>query len=129
MKPRKHNVHTGTQQRANDYRLAAGRCSAVAEVIREYDKKMLTLRFAGAVERATDYKVYVKTPYGRTLLFYTFPKHGHAFEIALAEIPLSEMESGNRIPADKLLSSLEEHRDLQLRKAEEIATIHEEQVF
>lgn len=106
-------------QRATNYRTAAGRINTVAEIVRQFDGKVYNCRLEKALKEATENKVFCsKNDY--RLEIYTYPDKGYSYHITLAGIKADDLKEGKRIPAEKIIESLKEHREDLLRKAYEI---------
>lgn len=110
------DANKAAQTRANTYRTAAGYINTVAGVVQKFDNKVFNCRLENALKEATENRVFVnRTQY--TLEIYTYPEHGYSFRVGLAHIKAEDLKDGKRIPADKLIESLKEHREQLLRKA------------
>lgn len=100
----------------NDYRIAASYILAITKVVKDFDGKVYNCRFDKALKAATDNRVYVdKTQY--YFQIYTWASNNYSRHITLATIKPEDMTDGKRIPADKIIESLKEHRESILKKA------------
>ncbi len=112
-------AHQAARTRANAYRTAAGYINNVAKVVKEFDGKVYNCRFDKALKEATEHRVFCnKTQY--TFEIYTYPESHYSFHIGLANIKAEDLTDGKRIPADKIIKSLQDHREMLLRKAYDI---------
>lgn len=108
-------------ERAESYRTAAGYILAITKVLKDFDGKVYNCRLDKALQAATDNRVYVdKTQY--YFQIYTWNRHNYSHHITLASIKPEDLTEGKRIPADKLIESLKEHRESLLKKAYAIET-------
>lgn len=106
-------------QRAANYRKAAEQIRTVTEVVRQFDNKVYNCRLEKALKEATDNRVFCdKSTW--TLEIYTYPEKGYSYRVNLACVKVDEMNEGKRIPADKLITSLQEHRETLLKQAFDI---------
>lgn len=100
----------------NEYRTAAGYILAVTKVVKDFDGKVYNCRFDKALKEATENRVYVdKKQYYFQIYTWAGSNYGH--HITLASIKPEDLTDGKRIPADKLIESLKEHRESILKKA------------
>ena len=106
-------------ERAESYRTAAGYILAISKVLKDFDGKVYNCRLDKALEAATNNKVHVdKTQY--YFQIYTWNRRNYSHHITLASIKPEDLKEGKRIPANKLIESLKEHRETLLKKAYDI---------
>lgn len=112
-------ANKAAHNRANAYRTAAGYINTVAKIVKEFDGKVYNCRLEKALKEATENRVFCnKNQY--LFEIYTYPESHYSFHIGLASIKADELTDGKRIPADKIIKSLQEHREDLLRKAFDI---------
>ncbi|WP_034452466.1 hypothetical protein [Butyrivibrio sp. AE2032] len=113
------DANKAAQTRANAYRNAAGYINTVAKVVKQFDGKVYNCRLDKALKEATEGRVFCnKNQY--LFEIYTYPESHYSFHIGLANIKAEDLTEGKRIPADKIIKSLQEHREMLLRKAYDI---------
>lgn len=106
-------------ERIEDYRTAAGYIPAVTKVLKDFDGKVYNCRLEKALRAATNNRVTVeKNNYH--LSIYTYPRHNYSFHITIASIPAEALEDGKRIPAAKLIESMQSNRERILKDAYQI---------
>lgn len=113
------DANNEAHRRASNYRTAAGYTNKVAEVVKKFDGKVYNCRLENALKEATENRIFCsKNQY--LLEIYTYPEKGYSYRVGLASIKADDLKEGKRIPADKIIKSLKEHREELLRKAYEI---------
>ena len=109
-------ANTAAHRIVDEYRNAASYILAVTKVVKDFDGKVYNCRFDKALKAATDNRVYVdKTQY--YFQIYTWVNNNYSRHITLASIKPDDLIDGKRIPADKIIESLKDHRESILKKA------------
>lgn len=109
------------QQRAVAYRTATNLIPAITKVVKDFDGKVYNCRLEKALKAATDNEVFCsKNDY--CLEIYTYQRHGYSHRIALAYVKAEDLTEGKRIPAEKIIESLKDHRENLLKRAYDIDT-------
>ena len=100
-------------KRVKKYRDVAALVPVIAKIIRDFDNKVFNCRFSNSLNEATNREIYAnKNEYW--LEIYAINRGYH---LTLAHVSSKELKDGKRIPAEKLLESLRQHRESLLQKA------------